>query len=425
MNHSWRITNGRIIDPATNTDRIGELLVINGVIAGPDQVAPLDTPVIDAAGCWVVPGLTDMHVHLREPGEEYKEDILSGTRAAVAGGFTGVACMPNTQPVNDCETVTAAILVRAAGAAARVYPVGAVSKGMEGKQLAEFAAMKAAGVVAVTDDGHPVPDAQLMRRALEYARDFDLIVISHSEESALSRGVMHEGAMSTRLGLKGIPAAAESIMVYRELALAECVGTRVHIAHVSTEMSVDLIRRAKERGVRVSAETAPHYFTLTDAALVDYDTNMKMNPPLRSGKDREAIRMALADGTLDVIASDHAPHSILEKETVFDAAANGIIGLETVLPLTLAMVRAGYFDEKRLVEMLAVQPAAILGLSAGTLRAGVAADVTIIDPDAEYVYSADRVVSKSRNSPFLGWSLQGRATVTMVGGEIRHRVERG
>jgi dihydroorotase len=231
--------------------------------------------------------------------------------------------------------------------------------------------------------------------------------------------------MSTRLGLKGIPAAAESIMVYRELALAECVGTRVHIAHVSTEMSVDLIRRAKERGVRVSAETAPHYFTLTDAALVDYDTNMKMNPPLRSGKDREAIRMALADGTLDVIASDHAPHSILEKETVFDAAANGIIGLETVLPLTLAMVRAGYFDEKRLVEMLAVQPAAILGLSAGTLRAGVAADVTIIDPDAEYVYSADRVVSKSRNSPFLGWSLQGRATVTMVGGEIRHRVERG
>ena len=425
MNNSWRITNGRIIDPATNTDRIGELLVINGVIAGPDQVAPPDTPVIDAAGCWVVPGLTDMHVHLREPGEEYKEDILSGARAAVAGGFTGVACMPNTQPVNDCETVTAAILVRAAGAVARVYPVGAVSKEGKGKQLAEFAAMKTAGVVAVTDDGRPVHDAQLMRRALEYARDFDLIVISHSEETALSRGVMHEGAMSTRLGLKGIPAAAESIMVYRELALAECVGTRVHIAHVSTEMSVDLIRRAKERGVRVSAETAPHYFTLTDAALVDYDTNMKMNPPLRSGEDREAIRMALADGTLDVIASDHAPHSILEKETVFDAAANGIIGLETVLPLTLAMVRAGFFDEKRLVEMLAVQPAAILGLPAGTLRAGVAADVTIIDPDAEYVYSADRVVSKSRNSPFLGWSLQGRATVTMVGGEIRHRVERG
>lgn len=425
MNNSWRITNGRIIDPATNTDRIGELLVINGVIAGPDQVAPPDIPVIDAAGCWVVPGLTDMHVHLREPGEEYKEDILSGTRAAVAGGFTGVACMPNTQPVNDCETVTAAILVRAAGAAARVYPVGAVSKGGEGRQLAEFAAMKTAGVVAVTDDGRPVHDAQLMRRALEYARDFGLIVISHSEETALSSGVMHEGAMSTRLGLKGIPAAAESIMVYRELALAECVGTRVHIAHVSTEMSVDLIRRAKERGVQVSAETAPHYFTLTDAALIDYDTNMKMNPPLRSREDREAIRMALADGTLDVIASDHAPHSILEKETVFDAAANGIIGLETVLPLTLAMVRAGFFDEKRLVEMLAVQPAAILGLPAGTLRAGVAADVTIIDPDAEYVYSADRVVSRSRNSPFLGWRLQGRAAMTMVGGDIRHRVESG
>ncbi|MBM9536594.1 dihydroorotase [Desulfobulbus alkaliphilus] len=425
MNNSWRITNGRIIDPSTSTDRIGELLIIDGIIAAPDQAPPPGTPVIDAAGCWVVPGLTDMHVHLREPGEEYKEDILSGARAAAAGGFTGVACMPNTRPVNDCETVTTTILARAAGASVRVYPVGAVSKGGEGKQLAEFAALKTAGAVAVSDDGRPVHDAQLMRRALEYARDFGLIVISHSEEAALSRGVMHEGAMSTRLGLKGIPAAAESVMVYRELALAEWVGARVHIAHVSTEMSVDLIRRAKDRGVRVTAETAPHYFTLTDEALVDYDTNMKMNPPLRSAADREAIRRALADGTLDAIASDHAPHSILEKETVFDAAANGIIGLETVLPLTLAMVRAGLFDAKRLVELLAVYPAAILGLPAGTLQAGVAADVTIIDPDAEYVYSVDRVVSKSRNSPFLDWRLQGRAAWSMVGGEVRHRAGQG
>jgi dihydroorotase len=422
MKHTWRIKNGRIIDPVNNTDRIGDLLVIEGSIAGPDQAAPPDIPVIDAAGCWVVPGLTDMHVHLREPGEEYKEDILSGARAAAVGGFTGVACMPNTHPVNDCETVTAAILARAAGAAVRVYPVGALSKGGEGSQLAEFAAMKTAGIVAVSDDGRPVHDAQLMRRALEYAKDFGLIVISHSEETALSSGVMNEGAMSTKLGLKGIPSAAESIMVYREIALAECLGTRIHIAHVSTEMAADLIRMAKRRGVRVTAETAPHYFTLTDEAVAGYDTNMKMNPPLRSVADREAIKRALADGTIDAIASDHAPHSVLEKETVFDAAANGIIGLETVLPLTLAMVRAGIFDEKRMVELLAVQPASILGVPAGTLGPGVAADVTIIDPESTYVYSEDLVASKSRNSPFLGWRLQGRAALTMVGGEVRHRV---
>lgn len=422
MKTTWRIKNGRIIDPVNNTDQIRDLLVIDGRVARSDQAAPPDVPEIDASGCWVVPGLTDMHVHLREPGEEYKEDILSGARSAAAGGFTGIACMPNTKPVNDCKAVTALILAQAAQAAVRVYPVGAISKGIEGHQLAEFGEMKAAGVVAVSDDGRPVRDSQLMRRALEYASDFGLIVISHSEESTLSSGVMNEGAMSTRLGLKGIPTAAESIMVYREIALAEFTGTKVHIAHVSTAMSTELIRSAKARGVRVTAETAPHYFTLTDEAVAGYDTNTKMNPPLRSIADREAIRLALADGTLDAIATDHAPHSILEKETEFDAAANGIIGLETALPLALALVRDKVIDEKRLVELLAVNPAAILGIPAGTLHSGTVADITIIDPERDFIYTEEQIVSKSHNTPFLGWRLQGRAVLTMVGGEIRHNL---
>jgi len=422
MNATWRIVNGRIIDPANSRDEIVDLLVIDGRIAGPDQPVPAGVQEIDAAGCWVVPGLIDMHVHLREPGEEYKEDIHSGARAAASGGFTGVACMPNTKPVNDNATVTAMILGRAADAAVRVYPVGAISQGSEGHQLAEFGEMKAAGVVAVTDDGHPVRDSQLMRRAMEYASDFGLTVISHSEEAALSTGVMNEGPVSTRLGLKGIPTAAESIMVYREIALAEFTGARVHIAHVSTAMSLDLIRAAKARGVRVTAETAPHYFTLTDEAVIGYDTNTKMNPPLRSDADREAIRIALADGTLDAIATDHAPHSILEKELEFDAAANGVIGLETALPLTLALVRDKVIDAKRLVELMAVNPAAILAVPGGALSAGAAADLTLIDPEREWVYSADQVVSKSRNTPFLGWKLQGRAVLAMVGGRVQHNL---
>ncbi len=420
MQRTWRITNGRILDPANAIDQVGNLLIIDGRIAAPDQIAPANIPEINAAGCWVVPGLTDMHVHLREPGQEYKEDILSGTRAAAAGGFTGVACMPNTRPVNDCAAVTMMILARAAQATARVYPVGAISKGSEGSQLAEYGEMKAAGIVAVTDDGHPVRDSQLMRRALEYADDFGLLVISHSEDSALSRGVMNEGGVSTRLGLKGIPTVAESIIIYREIALAEFTGRRVHIAHVSTRAGIELIRAAKARGVRVTAETAPHYFTLTDAAVEGYDTNAKMNPPLRSEEDCEAVRQALADGTIDAIATDHAPHSILEKELEFDNAANGIIGLETAVSLSLALVRAKVIDAKRLVELLAVNPASILGLPAGKLATGAQADVTIIDPEREFLYTEDQVVSKSRNTPFLGWRLKGRAVLTMVDGEIRH-----
>ncbi|MDD2466341.1 MAG: dihydroorotase [Desulfobulbus sp.] len=422
MSTTWRIVNGRIIDPVNKIDRTGDLLVKDGIIVEPDQPVSADIPVIDAGGCWVVPGLIDMHVHLREPGEEYKEDIVSGALAAASGGFTAVACMPNTKPVNDNATITAVIRAKAAEAAVRVYPVGAISLASDGHQLAEFGEMKAAGAVAVTDDGRPVRDSQLMRRALEYASDFDLLVISHSEEAALYTGVMNEGPISTQLGLKGIPTAAESIMVYREIALAEFTGTRVHIAHVSTAMSIDLIRAAKARGVRVTAESAPHYFTLTDEAVIGYDTNTKMNPPLRSALDREAVRAALADGTLDAIATDHAPHSILEKEVEFDRAANGIIGLETSLPLGLALVRDKVLVASRLVELMSANPARILGLPGGALSPGMAADLTLIDPQREFVYSADQVVSKSRNTPFLGWKLQGRAVMTMVGGSIRYNI---
>ncbi len=418
MAENWLIKDGRIIDPKSGIDRQGDLLVIAGRIAAEGTPVPASARVVDASGCWVVPGLVDMHVHLREPGEEYKEDILSGTRAAAAGGFTAVVCMPNTRPVNDCRAVTEMILERARQGAARVYPVAAVSQGSRGERLAEFGELKKAGAVGVSDDGLPVRDSQLMRRALEYAGDFGLTVISHCEEPSLATGVMNEGEVATRLGLKGIPAAAESIMVYRDIALAEQTGRKVHIAHVSTAMSVELIRSARARGVRVSAETTPHYFTLTDEAVEGYNTLAKMNPPLRSEADRQAIREALADGTFDAIATDHAPHSILEKEVEFDLAANGIIGLETSLPLALALVREGVIGPRRLVELMSTGPAAVLGLPGGSLAAGEAADITVIDPGATFTYTEDQVVSRSRNSPFLGWRLQGRAVLTMVDGRV-------
>jgi dihydroorotase len=426
MPTSLLIKNGRIIDPANKVDCIRDLLIVDGRIADPTAVPPSESSdsseieEIDAEGCWVVPGLIDMHVHLREPGEEYKEDILSGTRAAAAGGFTAVACMPNTKPVNDSRAVTVLILSQAEKADARVYPVAAISKNSQGSALTEFGELKANGVVAVSDDGLPVRDSQLMRRAIEYADDHGLLVISHSEEPSLSNGVMNEGIISTRLGLKGIPTAAESIMVYREIALAECLGKRVHIAHVSCAMSAELIRSAKARGVRVTAETAPHYFTLTDEAVMGYTTNAKMNPPLRSEKDRQAIRQGLADGTFDAIATDHAPHSMLEKEVEFDRAMNGIIGLETSLPLSLALVREGVINEQKLVELMSVNPARILGVEGGTLSTGAVADVTVINPDLAFTYTEEQVVSKSKNTPFLGEKLQGRAVYTIMGGRITH-----
>lgn len=423
MSENWLLENGRIIDPENNVDQRKDLLIIDGRIAAAGTPVPENVQAVDVTGCWIVPGLIDMHVHLREPGEEYKEDIVSGTRAAAAGGFTGVACMPNTRPVNDCHAVTSFILEQAEKGFARVYPVGAISKSSKGESLAEFGEMKDAGVVAVSDDGLPVLDSQLMRRALEYASDYNLAVISHSEEISLAKnGVMNEGMVSTRLGLKGIPSAAESIMVYREIALAEYTGKPVHIAHVSTAMSADLIRTAKSRGVRVTAETTPHYFTLTDEAVEGYDTNAKMNPPLRSESDRQAILSGVADGTFDAVATDHAPHSSQEKDVEFDLAANGIIGLETAVSLTLALVREGVISEQRFVELLSVNPARILGVPGGALSDGAVADVTVIHPDMEFEYSAESVVSRSRNSPFLGWKFRGRSVMTLVAGKVMFNI---
>lgn len=427
MGQALLLQNGRIIDPANGIDTQGDLLVAGGLVAGvfpggapAAQVAGAE--VVDATGKWIVPGLIDMHVHLREPGDEHKETIATGTRAAAAGGFTAVACMPNTRPVNDSEAVTAFILAKAQEGSARVYPVGAISREMKGEALAPLGELRRAGVVAVTDDGRPVGNSQLMRRAMEYGANHELLVISHAEEMSLSEnGVMNEGPLATRLGLRGIPHIAEEIMVYRDLALACYTGRPVHIAHVSTREAVDLIRRAKAQGCRVTAETAPHYFSLTEAAVDRYNTRAKMNPPLRTAADVAAIRQGLADGTLDAIATDHAPHSELEKEVEFDLAANGIIGLESSLPLGLVLVREGLVTPARLVELMSTNPARILGVAGGTLSPGAAADVTVIDPEARFVFSEADLASKSRNSPFLGWEMQGRAVLTLLAGRVTFR----
>lgn len=426
------IKDGRVIDPG-RLDAVCDIYIEGGVVfalvvkdgtsaESPDRanIAPerIDR-VVDAAGKLVVPGLIDIHVHLREPGQEYKETIATGCRAAAAGGFTAVCCMPNTDPVNDSEEVTRYIIKKAALAkAARVYPVAAVSRGLAGRALADFSALKDAGAVAFTDDGCPVSNSLLMRRAMEYASGFGLPVMAHSEDLPLAGdGVMNEGAMATRLGLAGIPNAAESVMVIRDIALCELTGAHLHVAHVSTAESVRAIRAAKERGLPVTAETAPHYFMLTDSAVDGYNTHAKMNPPLRSEADRDAIRRGLADGTLDVIATDHAPHSVLEKQVPFDQAANGIVGLETALPLSLQLVRENILSMEMLVEKMAVNPARILGLPCD-IREGQAADLTIIDPERRFVVNADNFVSLGRNTPFEGWEVQGAAAATVVNGVI-------
>ena len=423
------LKNGRIIDPANRIDKKASLLVDKGKIKAiftPRQKQPsLPQKLlsIDLQGKWIVPGLIDMHVHLREPGEEYKETIETGCRAAAAGGFTAVACMPNTNPVNDCQSVTRLILEKAENAYARVYPVGAISKYSKGESLAEFGEMKQAGAVAVTDDGKPVIDSQLMRRALEYASSHNIMVISHSEDSNLSRnGAMNEGFTSTSMGLKGIPHIAEEIMVYRDLSLAEYTGCPLHLAHISTKESINLIRLAKQKGSPVTAETAPHYFSLTEDAVKDYNTSAKMNPPLRTQQDLEEVIKALNDGTIDVIATDHAPHSILEKDIEFDQAANGIIGLETAVPLAMALFRKNHIDAARMVELLSKNPAKILGVKGGSLSLGAAADITVIDPDHSFVLHEKDIVSKSKNSPFIGARLQGKALLTICGGRITHNL---
>ncbi|HTG00085.1 MAG TPA: dihydroorotase [Nitrospirota bacterium] len=415
------IKNGRVVDPANNIDAQLDVLVKDGRIAKvakPGETSHSGVQVIEAEGKLVVPGLIDMHVHLREPGFEYKETIATGAEAARAGGFTSVCCMPNTNPVNDNRSVTEFILAQARGAAARVYPIGAISKDSKGGELAELGDLYNAGCRAVSDDGRPVMSAAIMRRALEYAKIFDLLIVSHCEDTSLSaKGVMNEGTVSTELGLRGIPRAAEDVMTARDISLAELTGGRLHVAHVSTEGSVRLIRDAKARGVRVTAETCPHYFTLTEEAVRGYNTFAKMNPPLRTAADVEAIRQGLKDGTLDAIATDHAPHANDEKCCEFDFALFGIVGLETALGLTFRLVDEGVLSLADAIRKMTVNPATILKIERGALSVGYDADITIIDPSLEWTVDSSQFKSKSRNTPFHGWKLKGRAVQTIVGGK--------
>ncbi|ABL00133.1 dihydroorotase [Pelobacter propionicus] len=419
------IQNGRVIDPSQGLDEELDLLVENGLVRemGRGLTAPAGVEIVDAAGCCVVPGLVDMHVHLREPGLEYKEDIESGSRAAVAGGFTSIACMPNTKPVIDNKALARYVIARGREAGlCNVFPVGCLTAGSKGERLAEMGELKEAGCVAVSDDGRPVVNAELMRRALEYARGMQIPVISHAEDlSLVGEGVMNEGFTSTELGLKGIPRVAEDIAIARDVMLAEYTNSPIHIAHVSTSGAVRIIRNAKLRGVRVTCETAPHYFTLTDDAVRGYNTNAKMNPPLREADDVAAIRAGLSDGTIDVIATDHAPHHLDEKDVEFNVAANGIIGLETSLPLSLALVEQGVLTMSQLVERMSCCPSLILGLERGTLAKGAVADITLIDPTLPWVVEADKLASKSTNTPWMGQEMKGAAVATIVAGRVVYR----
>jgi dihydroorotase len=426
MSETTFIEGGRVIDPANGVDAVRTVVLVDGKVA---EVAeklerPKDARAVDARGKWVTPGFIDLHCHLREPGQEYKETVATGLRAALAGGFTSVVAMPNTKPVNDNTAITELMLARAAAAgAARLYPVGCVSKGQNGEELAEFGELKTAGCVALSDDGKPVGSVALMRRALEYARAFGLPLAVHEEEMGLvGKGVMHEGPASTRLGLKGIPSAAEEVMVLRDLSLLDLTGGRLHVQHVSTRGSVRAIREAKKRGLPVTAEVTPHHLALTDedVAASGYDTDFKMNPPLRSADDVAACREGLADGTLDAIATDHAPHSAVEKDLEFDVAANGIIGLETAFAVCLAIARTGAFSERRLIEALTSAPARALGLPGGSFVKGAPADVALLDPALEWTYDPAAGCSKSQNTPWKGKRLVGRCTHAFVGGKLVH-----
>ncbi len=421
------IRNGHIVDPSQGIDGKGDVLVEEGRISdvrlrGPEPEPPLGSgiEIIDAEGLYVLPGLVDMHVHLREPGYEHKETIRTGTTAAVRGGFTAVCCMPNTKPVNDNETVTEFILRKAyAEGACYVYTIGAITKGQKGEELAEMGMMRDAGCVAFSDDGLPVSKSLLMRRALEYSRVFGVPVISHAEDLSLSAGgVMNEGALSVRLGLRGIPAEAEIIMIKRDIELAALTGGRLHIAHVSTAGGVAAVREAKRAGIDVTAETCPHYFTLTEEAVAGYNTNAKMNPPLRTERDVEAVKEGLADGTLDVIATDHAPHHMDEKLCEFDRAASGISGLETALPLCLRLVDEGVLSMSGLVEKTALNPSRITGIGKGSLRRGSTADIVLLDRDREFTVDAEGFASMGRNTPFDGWRLKGVPVAVICKGRV-------
>jgi dihydroorotase len=413
------------VDPAGGRDGLFDVLIANGRIAAVGRDLPVESDMVVVAvpaGLVVCPGLLDMHVHLREPGQEHKETVATGTAAAVAGGFTAVACMPNTAPVNDNAGVTSYILRKAAEAnLARVYPIGAVSRGQKGEQLADIAELREAGCVAVTDDGHPVSTALLMRRALEYTRMLDMPVIEHCEDPTLKGdGVAHEGFHASALGLKGIPGEAESIMALRDISLAELTGGTVHVAHMSARQTLDAVRYGKSRGASVTCEVAPHHFVLTDEMLgtpLPYDTNAKMNPPLREAADRDAMLEGIADGSVDVIATDHAPHHYDEKLQEFDRAPFGITGLETAVSLCFdRLVHAGRISLSRMVELLSVNPARILHVSGGTLEDGAPADLTILAPDLRVMVDTERMRSKSKNTPFGGWQLRGGVAATIVGG---------
>ena len=423
------LKGGRVIDPANGRDGEFDVLIEDGTIARVGKnLAVNGADVFEVRRGWIVtPGLIDIHVHLREPGQEHKETVATGAASAVAGGFTAVACMPNTDPVNDHAGITEFILKKAAEAQlARVYPIGAVSLGSKGDQLAELGEQKAAGCVAFTDDGRPVATALLMRRALEYAGMLGVPVVNHCEDPSLKGdGVAHEGYIAAQLGLRGIPGEAESIMVERDISLAELAGAHVHIAHMSARQSLRAVRAGKARGVRVTCEVAPHHFTLTDDALdgpVKYDTNLKMNPPLRAVADRDAMLEGIADGSIDVIATDHAPHHIDEKLVEFDRAPFGIVGLETAVPIVFdRLVHAGRISLTRMVELLSVNPARLMNLPGGSLAEGAPADVTILAPDLPTTIDAARLVSRSKNTPFDRWHLTGAVVATMVGGRVVYR----
>ena len=418
------LKGGRVVDPVNGIDGVHDILIDGDRIARVGRDLPVDgAQVVEIPkGLVICPGLIDMHVHLREPGQEHKETVATGTGSAVAGGFTAVACMPNTEPVNDNANVTAYILARAAEAnLARVYPIGAVSRGSKGELLADIADLRRAGCVAITDDGHPVATALLLRRAMEYAGMFDMPVVEHCEDQTLKGdGVAHEGFHAASLGLRGIPGACEALGAERGILMSELTGTAFHVAHMSARQSLRAVRNGKAAGIRVTCEVAPHHFTLTDEALgtpIPYDTNTKMNPPLREAADRDAMLAGIADGTVDVIATDHAPHHYDEKNVEFDRAPFGIVGLETAVPLALdRLVHAGVIRLPRLVELLSVNPARILRIPGGTLSEGAPADITILAPDLKVMIDAAALRSRSKNTPFNGWELRGGVAATIVGG---------